>query len=494
MGGRVIFLGLDGFEPSVLRDGAATGRFPAISSLLERSAVEIGPAPKGLGNDATWSVFNSGMNPGHTGRYFVRQVLPGDYTATYLTADHVNGTPYWKWLSDAGRRVAVVDAAYAKVEPLNGVQTADWLVHGPLYNHDVHTFPKELARRLETDFGPDPVRHSDAPGLRTASELTALADGLVAKTRIKGRYAQELLADRSWDHVSVTFTDGHCAGHQFWHLHDPEYINFDPSIASRTGDLLVGLYEETDHQVGELLALTDDDDHIVMFTGPGMGPNYTASHILEDVLRVLDPESSRRNVMGRVRAGYRTVVPAAARKKLRRRADFVDEITQKNSRRRRPFYAVPSNELAGAIKANIAGRDPDGVLHPGREYDDAVEQLTEDLHALRNLDTGTPIVREVVRADDLYSGPFMNWLPDILVTWTQDAYVRGVTSPKTGDIVQIYPGSRTGDHTHNALGAIAGPGISPGVSDHLHTDSYAPTMAALLGVDIPGYVEGLARV
>ena len=170
MGGRVIFIGLDGMDPVILRNGSAEGRFPAISGLLERSAVSVGEAPKGLGNDATWSVFNTGMNPGHTGRYFVRQVLPGDYTSTYLTAEHVHGIPYWKWLSDAGRRVAIVDAPYAKVDSVNGIQTADWMVHGPLYRHEVHTYPESLVGDLESKYGLDPVRHRNFRRCRPTPE------------------------------------------------------------------------------------------------------------------------------------------------------------------------------------------------------------------------------------------------------------------------------------------------------------------------------------
>jgi hypothetical protein len=81
-----------------------------------------------------------------------------------------------------------------------------------------------------------------------------------------------------------------------------------------------------------------------------------------------------------------------------------------------------------------------------------------------------------------------------MVSWTQDAFVRGVTSPKTGDLWQVYPGSRTGDHTPYALGAVAGPGIEASFVDELDSMRYAPTIARLLDVDVPGHVEGKAFV
>ena len=116
----VIVLGLDGLESTLLRRWAAEGELPAMRELLETGRTGVGASPAGLGNDATWSSFNSGVNPGRTGRYFVRQVRPGSYRADYLTADDVHAEPFWNWISQAGRRVAAVDMPYAAVTPLTG--------------------------------------------------------------------------------------------------------------------------------------------------------------------------------------------------------------------------------------------------------------------------------------------------------------------------------------------------------------------------------------
>ena len=489
---EVIVLGLDGLESSLLRRWAAEGELPAMRELLETGRTGVGASPAGLGNDATWSSFNSGVNPGRTGRYFVRQVRPGSYRSDYLTADDVHAEPFWNWISQAGRRVAAVDMPYAAVTPLNGVAVADWLVHGPLYDHVIQTSPPDLARTILTSFGADPVGRSDRPGKRSPRQLQDLADGLISKTRLKSKFVESLLQNDSWDLMCVAYTDGHCAGHQFWHVHDPTYRDYDAAAAAQVGDLMLAVYKEIDTAVGELLSRTTPSTTVMAFTGPGMGPNHTASHILDDVLRRLEPDVAppRRRIMDPLRAGYRSAVPHRVRSRLRKRADGIDEASQVAMRRKRRFYAVPSNEIAGAVRLNLIGRDPYGTVAPGADRDRLTDELRHELLELRNIETGHPVVTDVVRSDALYHGEYVDWLPDLLVLWTQLEPVIGVRSPRIGDVWRPYPGQRTGDHTAEFLFAARGPGIAPGTMENLDVASFAPTVSEMLDVAPPEGLDG----
>ena len=487
----LLFLGLEGLDASVIHAGVRDGSLANLGRLIEQSRWRQIDAPVGLGSDATWSSFNSGLNPGKVGRYFVRQVKPGSYRSEYLTEADVHGEPFWEWAARDGMKVAAIDMPYAAARPTNGIVVADWRVHDSLYHHVTTTAPTALAAQLHDRFGSDPVGTSDRPGVRTARQLVALRDGLLAKNEHKRRYVADLITNGDFDLIAVAFTDGHCAGHQMWHLHEP-LSSADHAMADSIGDPMLEVYKAVDQAVGELVDLVGPSTNIVAFTGPGMGYNYTASHILDDVLRRLEPEmvAPNRRAIDPIRRAYRSAVPPRLRARLRSRADDFDETVLARSRRNRRFYSVPSNEIAGAIQFNVVGRDPHGLVER-RNIAPLVDELSKALHDLRNIETGTPIVASVHNTADLYAGPYLDWLPDALVVWNRNAPVRGVRSAKTGDIWRPYQGNRTGDHNDQCLAIARGPGLGSGeITESFGTVDIVASMASMAGFSAPECTDG----
>src|SRR2546422_5198618 len=66
----------------------------------------------------------------------------------------------------------------------------------------------------------------------------------------------------------------------------------------------------------------------------------------------------------------------------------------------------------GAIRLNVAGRDPFGSIQPGEEYDAACAELTRELEALRDTTTGEPVVEAVLRADVVFGEALHPNIPD----------------------------------------------------------------------------------
>lgn len=485
---RIIFIGLDAMEASLLLGWGDASYLPAIQYLRRAGATANTIPLVGLGNDATWGSVNTGLAPGRVGRYFVRQVRPGTYRAVKLRDRDIIGTPFWNTVSRAGKRVAVVDMPYAPIVPdVNGIQLADWLVHGPLYDHKLQTAPASLAREIFKRYGKDPVGRSDRPGRRSLSQLIELRDGLQRKVEMKSNLVCDLLSEERWDLFCVTFTAAHCAGHQLWHIHDPQHPEYDSSIARSIGDPMKDVYMAIDSAIGRILEHVTEDTTIILFTGPGMGPHYSPSYLLDDILRRLEdgPSAPAVTFMTRVKAMYRSGVPSGVRKGLRSLADSVDEASISGDRSRRKCFSVPSNEIAGAIRVNLVGREPQGRVQRGAEFDRLFDSLANDLMELVNIDTGNPIVRDVVRSDRLYQGEHLDELPDILVLWNGAEPIGGVKSPKIGEIRRPYPGNRTGDHIEDSILIAKGPGIPPGnLLNPISPMDIAPTVAALLGVNM----------
>ena len=76
-------------------------------------------------------------------------------------------------------------------------------------------------------------------------------------------------------------------------------------------------------------------------------------------------------------------------------------------------FAVNNGEVYGAVRVNLAGREPSGRVAPGRDYEDFCRKLGDDLLALVNADSGAPAVRRVLRTAEIYEGPRLAALPDV---------------------------------------------------------------------------------
>jgi predicted AlkP superfamily phosphohydrolase/phosphomutase len=159
----------------------------------------------------------------------------------------------------------------------------------------------------------------------------------------------------------------------------------------------------------------------------------------------------------------------------------------------RPFFAIPNNDVCGAIRINMEGREPRGQVASGHEFDEMCHMLEHELATWTNLDTGEPLVQRVVRVEAYYDGPARNALPDLLVEWNRRAPIRSIGSPMYGRIDQEYSGVRTGDHVPGGLLVTCGPGIEPGRrSDAISMVDVAPTVAAAVEVDLRD-VDGTAQ-
>jgi predicted AlkP superfamily phosphohydrolase/phosphomutase len=153
----------------------------------------------------------------------------------------------------------------------------------------------------------------------------------------------------------------------------------------------------------------------------------------------------------------------------------------------RPFFQVPNNELYGGIRINLAGREPRGFVEAGPAYEATLDMLTEELLQLADPATGRPLVKRVLRSDDLHPGPRRSWLPDLLVDWERSAPITAATSPTIGLVTGSYDGVRSGDHRPSGLVTAMGPGIEAGGrAGAVRMWDLAPTICETLGVELPG--------
>jgi predicted AlkP superfamily phosphohydrolase/phosphomutase len=148
-------------------------------------------------------------------------------------------------------------------------------------------------------------------------------------------------------------------------------------------------------------------------------------------------------------------------------------------------FTVPNNAVHAGIRVNLAGREPEGKVRRGDEFDALCEAVAADILEIVNLDTGDPIANRVFRADSVYSGEYLDFLPDVLVEWNQDSPVFSAGSEKVGRLDGVDPYTRTGDHRKGGVFVALGPHLRHGrLARTVDVMDFGPTIARIVGVDL----------
>jgi predicted AlkP superfamily phosphohydrolase/phosphomutase len=525
---KVLFLAIDAGDNFLIKKWANDGMLLTIRSLLEKGLVGETMSLEGLYEGATWPSFYTGAHPAHHGFHSLKQLNPGSYEFhRCYPGDFIKFEPFWKYLSAAGLRTAILDIPLSGISGgLNGIQMVEWGSHDGVYGF--RTWPLKLKWDVLARFGRHPLRISCDSYQRTPHEFSTFKNKLINGVQKKAELTIHYLGKDNWNFFAQVFTEGHCIGHQCWHLHDPEHPSHDPQIANYTGDPIYDVYKAIDRAIGKILEHVTDDTIIFLLASHGMAHNVGGNFLLSEILERLDlakkwvhdadgrrPKS--RNAIGNI---YNVIgqgwekIPTAIKKRLSpalfslhnlilrriRRKDLLMlpwSIAHIDLRNSKCFPLLNGNPVSG-IRINLSGREPNGLIQPGTELNDFCDELTKDLLSIVDYDTGKPMVKKVRKVFELYEGERIDHLPDLLVEWNDEKLLGSLGvgdvknsrlrmgSEKIGIVEGVNTYGRTGDHRREGFFIAVGPGINAGHMDRIVSImDFAPTFTNLFGVEMP---------
>jgi predicted AlkP superfamily phosphohydrolase/phosphomutase len=475
---KVLVIGIDSADRNLLLNLCESGELPVLQSLREKSAWGVLKSPPAMGDDATWASFYTSVSPAKHGRYFYKYIQPGSYSTPWFRDLNLKREPFWNFLSRTGYRVAIIDVPKCPLsKDLNGFQLADWLVHGR--DHDTCSSPPEIASDILSRFGDD---LTDRPNVKewlcrmdslSEAEYEIFLQRLLNSVDKKVQVSTEFLDCGVWDLFLVVFKESHCITHQCWHFLDDTHPNYNSDLVQHVGSPIKRVFKALDAAIGQLLSLVGPETYVIVFSDLGMGPNYTGGHILDTILLRLESRNSP----------------------IWRKIHFLSNHIEHKLRVRLFGHASPSyrrafqlehNEMSGAIRVNLKGREPFGLIRPGKELEEFYECLTQDLLDLVHPDSGNPIVERIVRTDDFFAGEQRDCLPDLFVVWRRDNPIIGAASPKIGELRADDPLYRTGNHVADGIYFCFGPSVPAGEQAHSASImDIGPTIAAMLGTQLP---------
>jgi predicted AlkP superfamily phosphohydrolase/phosphomutase len=505
----ILALGLEAADPDLLEAWLDAGELPNFRALIERGGYRRLRSCTDVSSGATWPSITTGVSPAKHGMgFYHRQLKSGTYRIVKKYADDVRSEFFWKPMSTAGRRVAIFDIPSTYPLPnFNGAQVVGWGAEG--LNWKQVSEPATLLPEITRLFGRHPLERWYQEEIEDAAGWRALLERLMEGTRRRTRIARWLLEREPWSLLFVGYPETHWAGHYFFHLLDAAHPRHDAVLAREFGGAILAVYREVDAALGELTRAREDLT-VLIFSNTGMGANYSGMHLVPEVLRRLGMSGDDGNAHNGGDAKSRRWGPYAiktveslvsARNIARLRQAVPEKIWDKYTRiilnagnrwAGSRAFALPG-DYTGSIRINLRGREPDGTVSPGAEYDRLCEELAREFLALENSGTGERAVSAVYKFRERYPGPYFDEFPDLIVQWVGKRPIDALSSPRIGTVRGVLPDKRSGAHRTFGFLAAGGRGIrSAGRLDSADIMDIAPTILTLQGVAVPAHMDGRA--
>jgi len=505
---QVIVIGLEGAEPALVERWAREGQLPNLQRLMKRGIWRHLTSTTEISSGATWASLITGTNPAKHGMgFYHRQLKPGTYTLRKRYADETATDPFWNTLSCHGKRVAILDIPDTYVtDNLNGVMMVGWGAEG--LNAKQHSWPKSLLKDIFSRFGHHPLEFWYQERPKTITAWKDFTEKLLEGTRRRTQIAKWLLAQEPWDCYVIGYAEPHWIGHYFWHITDTRHPDYDPELERVCGDAILRIYQEVDQGIGNLLDIYPDST-VMIVSNTGMGPNFSGQHLLPEVLERLgyttkQSSSGLKRLLPYKKWGpyyaiknIETILAPQLMEKMKRviPENLWDRVTRNiltmgNNWKHSQAFDVPS-DYSGAIRINLKGREPHGLVEPGDEYDRLCDRIAQDLLELVNPDTGDRAVAGVIKVKDIYQGNHLDELQDLIVQWKGDVPINHLESEKLGRVSGILPDKRSGAHMVNGFMLLSGKTIRANQQlDDAHIMDVAPTILHLLNEPIPDVMDG----
>lgn len=518
---RLIVIGIDAMDSRLALQWAREGYLPTLTRLLNSGFNAEVDTPPGVLEGAIWPTVLTGILPATHGMFSFLQLKPGSYELRQGNrADQLIVAPFWVQLTKAGKRVAIIDAPMTKpINGLNGIQVVNWGAHDAPSSWDRCSWPLGLIDDLVKRFGDHPVVGCDGSN-RTFSDFRELREQLIIGVEKKTQLLRHCLDMEDWDLFFGVYSESHCVGHQFWHFMDRTHPLHDPEAPEILHSAIRDVYQAIDAGLATILAGLQEDTAVLVLLSHGMGPFYTGSHLIDQVIeRVgINPRSSesavgiqepaveepltlrrllwecRRILPSSMREHLKEVVAGEMLSKLWAWSHPQDQLGLKRMASRwrgMRAFGVPTNYMTGAIRINLKGRDPNGLVQPGAEYNALCEQLADVFLDLENPATGRKAVQWVARTSDFYKGPHLDEFPDLFVEWDHSAHISALRSPQVGEVYGDLDFYRSGSHMQNSRLLGLGSSFRTGeIKEAIRTEDVAATVLDFFGLPCGEALEG----
>lgn len=501
---RVIVIGMDGATHTILQPLIEQGKLPTLAKIQKEGVAGPLWSVTPPITPAAWSSFYTGKGPGKHGVFEFLYRRPGSYLKTPVNASSIRGKRFWNYADEAGLRTCLFNLPLLyPTQPINGIA-----ISGLLTPDGVRDFgkPDGIIDEIEANVGRPYVPSTSA--VYTKGNVGALLEQFHRTLDYHIRTAKYLLARERWDIFFGHLMTTDSMQHELWHLLDPTHSAHDPTEAAEHRPQIEAIYSRIDQELlAPIVASLDDSTSLLIMSDHGFGGIeyilYMNMWLLQHGYIAWSPDLwtqtkarmhrwgiTPKNFFRLIRAlglGWmRDRVSLAAREAWMNRG-FMNLRRADWSRTR--AYAM--GNILGMLYLNVKGREPNGCIEPGTDYDALRDEIIAKLTMEKSPFTGTPLFSAVKKGEEIFEGTYAKYGPDIICIPTDWRYqVFGYQDFVSNHFIERYC-EMTGHHrTDGILFALGRPLQRGRWIEEARLLDLAPTLLHLVGLPVPSDMDG----
>jgi predicted AlkP superfamily phosphohydrolase/phosphomutase len=366
---RVVFIGLDGTPYTFMQRLIAEGRAPNAARLAEQGSLLRMDSTWPWVSSVAWSTMMTGVNPGKHNIFGFIDRDPATYKQFIPTSANMKARTLWEVLSQAGKRVIVVNVPVTyPPRQVNGVLVSGFL--SPSLDKAVYP-----ASYLPTLKSLGYIVDADPWKARESKELALQEVNATLDARIRTLF--HLVENEAWDYLHVHVMETDRLHHFLWQQMEEGHPEYAPAFYD--------FYRRIDDMLGQLATKLDNNTTLMWMADHGFCSIKKEVYV-------------NRWLMDNGWLKLRNVPPD--RKKGLNEIDPV---------------SVAYSLDPGRVVIRLRGREKDGAVAPGAEYEALRDEIAAAALQLHDPESGEPIFQEVFKREELYQGPYLEQAADLVL-------------------------------------------------------------------------------
>lgn len=428
-GAGVLTLGLDGVPVGLLRRLIDQGVMPNLAAFLRAGSLHQMATTLPASSSVAWASFVAGCQPGRHGVYGLTDLRPDSYDVSFTSSSELRAPALWDRAAMSGRRSLAVNVPGTyPARKLRGTMVAGFVA--PDLRRACH--PPVLADRLTAD-----GYRIDVDARRMPDDPEGFSSDLLGTLAARCRAILALVAEERWDLAVAVVTETDRLHHFFydrWERSEPQAL-----------ELFERVYRTVDDLVGRLLSSVAEGTRVMVLSDHGFCS--VRAHVYLNAWLA--------------EHGYLRASSVAA----------VDRETR--------AFALD----AGRVYLNTTDQFPAGAFAMSDpDYEDLLAKLAQGLGSIVDPDSGEPVVAQVHRRRDIYSGPQKRRGPHLVAVPRPGYELKGMMGRPMLGPSGPFTGTHTAADAFLALDRPVDPARSP--DGPLTILDAAATALRLLGADV----------
>lgn len=502
--GKIVVVGLDGATFDLIKPWAEEGHLPTLRRLMRDGAHGTLDSIVPPMTAPAWTSFATGVNPGKHRLYDWIAREPDSYRFTPVTALDGKAPTLYTLLSGYDRRVVALNVpmTYPPV-PVNGVMVSGM----PTPSTNVtFTYPESLYQDILDAIG-DYILYPDPGEAYSDSGIDSFLERLYRSADLRMQAFAYLREREKPDFAMMVFNGTDTVSHAMWKFMDRSHPLHDPSKFVKYGNAIRDYYKHVDGLLASVVNSLDQDSTLIIMSDHGFGPFHKFIHVnnwlIQQGFMSIKRDWRSRFKQKTFNLGFAPMnvynsLMQLGLGKLKREVvrgqgqgllktfflSFADVDWS-----RTVAYSLGN---VGQIYLNVAGREPQGTVKPGEEYERVRVKIIDQLAKLRDPDTGECVVESIYRREDIYHGEMLEYAADIVFIPKRLEYF-GFGEYEFGShkIIESMRRGISGTHRMNGIFLAYGAPIKAGVEvTGASLIDLAPTILHLMSLPVPQRMDG----